>query len=511
MSLIRNLSFVSSGIFLSRILGFIRDIILANKLGSGLLADVFIVAFKLPNLFRRLFAEGAMNSVFVPIYSSLLSKGNKEDANNLANNILFILFLFMVTLTILMQYFMPEVINIIAPGFHDNKYKFDLTVNLAIILFPYLIIISLIALLSSILNSNNKFKITSMAPVLLNIGIIIGALLYSENDSNNIVYSISYMIILTSIIQLIIVLYACYKIKFKIRFRLLYIDNNVKDFFKKLLPSLIANSVVQLGVFIDTIIATYFVGAVSYLYYSDRLNQLPLAVIGTALTIVILPKLSKYFSNLDIKKGIDLQNKAINFAMMFTIPASTALILLNHEIIYTIFYGGKFTNTSVDNTSLALQIYAIALPAMVFSKILLSILFAIKAMNLAMKISFVCIVINITASIILSLSFGYIGIVIATTITNYINLIILSFILYRKGLFKLKKEFFINLSKYILSSIVMLIFLFLFLEFGVKEYIYSVFSLYRYIALLLLITVSLLIYFISLYILKVNYKSLINV
>ena len=280
---------------ISRLLGYLRDILIAIFLGTGILADVFFVAFRIPNTFRRLFSEGTFNAAFVPSYAAEMMKG-KAQSNKFANNIFNILSLGLFFLVLFVQILMPVFVSIIAPGFVDDIEKMELAINLTRITFPFLFFICLASFFSAILNSHNRFAAASAAPIILNI-ILIGILFFSKSLGDQLVFYLSYGVSLSGILQLIFLykfVSKFYSLKFNFKIE---INNKIKIFFKKLLPSIFASGVTQINILIGTIIASYQASAVSYLYYADRIYQINLAVAGIAIGVVVLPQLSKHIQS----------------------------------------------------------------------------------------------------------------------------------------------------------------------------------------------------------------------
>ncbi len=292
MNLIKSTGTFGFYTIISRLLGYLRDVLIAIFLGTSFLADVFFVAFRIPNTFRRLFAEGTFNAAFIPSYTSELTKG-KIKSNKLANEIFNLLFLGLFILVILAEIFMPVVVGFIAPGFIENSEKIDLAINLTRITFPFLFFVCLSSFFAAVLNSHNKFAVASAAPIILNL-ILIGVLLLGNHLGDEIVYYLSYGVSISGFIQLLF-LYRYVKNIYLVRFDFKFkISNKAKIFFKKLLPSIFSSGVTQINILVGTIIASFQASAVSYLYYADRIYQINLAIAGIAIGVVILPQLSKH-------------------------------------------------------------------------------------------------------------------------------------------------------------------------------------------------------------------------
>ena len=450
MNLIKSTSTFSFFTFISRILGYIRDFLIAITLGSGPLSDAFFVAFRIPNTFRRLFSEGTFNAAFVPSYSSELKK-SKNKANTFANQIFNILLLGLLAVVILIEIFMPLFIKAIAPGFSVNSDKFDLAIILTRITFPFLFFISLASFFSAILNSHNKFGITAAAPIILNIILII-ILLLDLGFGDQIVVQLSYGVSIGGFLQLFL-LFIFVKKKFTpiISFKL-NIDNKVKFFFKKLLPSIFSSGVTQINILIGTIIASFEVNAVSYLYYADRIYQINLAIAGIAIGTVLLPNLSKYITIKNIGKINLIQDKSIELSFFLSLPAMLALVVASEQITSSLFGYGSFDKISVINSSKALYYFAFGLPAFALIKILSAFLFARQNTKTPFYFSLVSVIINILISIVYFNKIGFIIIPIATTISSWINVFLLYFYLSSRKYFVFNQNLIFAILKISCSS-----------------------------------------------------------
>ena len=298
MNLVKSTGTFGFYTIISRLLGYLRDVLIAIFLGTGFIADAFFVAFRIPNTFRRLFAEGTFNAAFVPSYTSELVKG-KSKSNKFANQIFNLLFCGLLFLVLLVEIFMPAFVSIIAPGFVGDKEKIELATDLTRITFPFLMFVSLSSFFGAILNSHNKFAAASAAPIILNL-ILIGILLFGKYLNDDLTYYLSYGVSIAGFLQLVFLykfVRRFYLIELNFKFRL---NKKVKNFFTKLLPSIFSSGVTQVNILIGTIIASFQASAVSYLYYADRIYQINLAIAGIAIGVVILPQLSKHVY---LKKG----------------------------------------------------------------------------------------------------------------------------------------------------------------------------------------------------------------
>ena len=438
---------------ISRMLGYLRDILIAIFLGTGLLADAFFVAFRIPNTFRRLFSEGTFNAAFVPSYTSEMIKG-KNQSNKFANNIFNFLFLVLLFLTLIVQIFMPVFVSMIAPGFMGDIEKMEIAVNLTRITFPFLFFICLASFFSAILNSHNKFAAASAAPIILNI-ILILILIFSRSLGDQLVYYLSYGVSLSGILQFLF-LYKFvskhYSLKFNFKIK---IDNKVRIFFNKLLPSIFSSGVTQINILVGTIIASFQASAVSYLYYADRIYQINLAIAGIAIGVVILPQLSKHIQSKKKNKILLIQNKALELSLFLSLPASVALLIGSEQIISALFGYGSFNETSVTNSSLALYYFALGLPAFALIKIFSTFFFANNNTKVPFYLSLVSVILNILVSVYYFSEIGFIIIPIATTISSWFNAIILFLFLKNKNLFFFNEIFLIKFIKIIIASMFM--------------------------------------------------------
>ena len=455
MNLIKSTGTFGFFTIISRLLGYARDILIAIFLGAGPLADAFFVAFRIPNTFRRLFSEGAFNAAFVPSYSSLL--GNKKTSQKFANNIFTLLIIGLFFLILVIEIMMPLFVYLIAPGFKGDYQKMELVITLTRITFPFLMFICLASFFSAILNSHNKFAIASAAPIILNI-LLIGVLLFGKILNDQLVYYLSYAVTASGILQFIF-LYFFVKKHFSPKINLSFkIDNKIKLFFRKLLPSIFSSGVTQINILVGTIIASFQTSAVSYLYYADRIYQINLAIAGIAIGTVILPQLSKYVKKNKKEKINLIQNKALELSLFLSIPAAIALLVASEEIISSLFGYGSFDKLSVINSSKALFYFAIGLPAFSIIKVFSAFFFARHNTKIPFYISVVSVLLNVFISIIFFKEVGFIIVPIATTISSWCNAILLFIFLKIDNLLSFNLIFINRFIKILLASVLMGIF-----------------------------------------------------
>ena len=453
MNLIKSTGTFGFYTIISRLLGYLRDILIAIFLGTSFVADAFFVAFRIPNTFRRLFAEGTFNAAFVPSYTSQLIKG-KTKSTNFAGEIFNLLFLGLLFLVFVIELFMPTFVGLIAPGFINDAKKIELATDLTRITFPFLLFVSLASFFAAILNSHNKFAAASAAPIILNI-ILIGVLIFSKVLNDQLVYYLSYGVSIAGFLQLIF-LYKFVKKFYAIRLNFKFqFTKEVKTFFKKLLPSIFSSGVTQINILVGTIIASFQASAVSYLYYADRIYQINLAIAGIAIGVVILPQLSKYVHLKKKDKIVLIQNKALELSMFLSVPATIALLIGSQEIISALFGYGSFSEEGVSNSAKALHYFGYGLPAFALIKVFSSFFFANHDTKTPFYISFVSVILNIFISVYYFKDIGFIIIPIATSISSWFNAIILFIFLKNKNLFSFNNIFIIKFIKIILTSILM--------------------------------------------------------
>ena len=490
MNLIKSTGTFSFFTLISRLTGYLRDILIAIFLGAGPIADAFFVAFRFPNTFRRLFSEGTFNAAFVPSYSSELNK-SKKNSDLFANNIFNILFLSLLAIIFIIEIFMPLFVTLIAPGFRENPEKLEIAINLTRITFPFLLFVSLSSFFSAILNSHNKFGAASATPIILNIILII-VLLFGKFLSDKLIYYLAYAVTFAGIIQLIFLIffvkkYFVPKITFKIKK-----SKKIKLFFKKLLPSIFSSGVTQINILVGTIIASFQANAVSYLYYADRIYQINLAIAGIAIGTVLLPSLSKYVDSKNNTKIDFIQNKSLELSLFLSLPAAAALLIASKEITSALFGYGSFDLNSVNNSSQALFYFALGLPAFALIKVFSSFLFARHNTKTPFHFSIFSVLLNIFISIYFFNKIGFIIIPIATTISSWFNTLVLLFYLLKKNYFSFYKNFLIKFLNILFVSSFSSFIFYKLIQYFNEYLIYE--SEYKLLTIILLVIITFLIY-----------------
>jgi putative peptidoglycan lipid II flippase len=426
MSFLRAVATVSGLTLASRVFGFVRDVLAAAIMGAGPIADAFFVALRLPNFFRRMTAEGAFSVSFVPLFTRTLQQEGKETANEFANQAMAILLAALVPFCVLAIIFMPYVLHVLAPGFDDHGgERFDLAVTLTRITFFYLLFMSLSALVGGMLNALDKFAIFAVAPVLFNImqiALLLVAFLFPTPG-----HALAWGVLISGVLQLLWMMWSLRRHGWRLKLIAPVMTDKIRRLLRLMGPGMIGASAVQINLLVDTIIAsTLPIGAVSYLYYADRLNQLPLGLIGTAVGTALLPKLAQRIAAKDEGGSLYLFNRALEWTLLLTLPAAVALAMIAEPIIAVLFERGEFTPEATIATATALKAYALGLPAFVGVKVLSTALYAQEDTKTPVIITLVCAVVNIILCLILINYIAHTGIALATSIAGWLQLAILA-------------------------------------------------------------------------------------
>lgn len=481
---------------ISRLLGFFRDILIAAILGTGIIADAFFMAFKFPNIFRRLFAEGALSAAFIPIFSRKLTV-SKLNAKKFASETVSVLFWFLLILTTIAEIFMPYIIYMIAPGFMEDPEKLNLTITLTRIAFPYLLFMSLIALISGILNSIEKFTAAAALPIVLNMVLILFLIIILKINIPNTPLAAKYLIsgvFVSGLLQLLLIVYICKKTGYLPSIKIPKLTPGVKKFLFLGFPAVIAGGITQINLLIGSIIASFENGAISYLYYADRIYQLPLALIGITIGTILLPELSRNYKIKDFTKASFTQNRALGLALTMAIPAAFGMIVLSFDIIHVLFERMNFTSADTLSTSHALIAFSYGLPAFILIKILQSNFFAKENTLTPMWFALVSAIINIMLSIILFKKIGFVGIAVSTSISAWANTILLLLAISRAKDIIFDNKIKINFLLAIVCSSIMVGFLYFVKKniLVIEKYFYS--DLYSFLILSFYVLMGIIIY-----------------
>ena len=433
--LLKSTAIVSLMTFVSRISGLIRDVVMANILGPGALADAFFVAFRIPNFLRRIFAEGAFSQAFVPVFSELTVR-NTHEAKQFVNASAGILALSTLALSILGIIFAPAIVSVFAPGFIDDHEKFSVTVNSLRIMFPYLFFISLVAMSAGVLNTVNRFAVPAVTPVLLNICLIL-AMWFLLPILDNAAQALAVGVLIAGFVQLIFQFPSLIKEGY---FPIPTIDRNnksVKKVFGLMLPAIFSVSVAQVNMLVNTFLASFLVtGSVSWLYFSDRLMEFPVGVFGIALATVVLPSLSKENTTGTKESFSMMLDWALRWVIVIAVPATFALYLLSIPLLTTIFQYNAFTVDDVYMSSLALKAFAVGVCGFIFIKVLAPGYFARQDTKTPMQIGVIAVVVNVILSIILVKTMQHTGLALSISIAAWVNAILLYAVLIQRDIYR---------------------------------------------------------------------------
>lgn len=431
-----------------------RDILIANIVGTGMLADVFFAAFKLTNLLRKVLIEGSFFAAFIPSFSKIKEKYGMEEVKVFSRQMFSIAFYIMILILIIANIFMPEITKFMAPGFAGEK--LDMTVSLSYIIFWYFLAISLISILSGVLNGIHKFSYYAVVPIFMNIVMIVFILFFREHFKN-MAYCLAWAVVAGGVVQFVFIYLACVYEKFVVGISLptkkLW-NENTKASYKKMLPSIIGGGLTQINTMVDLILGSYIASGVSYLYYVDRIFFLPTSVIGTAISIVILPFISKQIAQNHIQGANHLIDEAIHLSSILVIPASFVLFLNAEMITSVIFARGAFNQNDVYYVSSMLQILAVALPFCVFNKITSTIFFSYSNTSTPMYITFFSVVVNVVISLCLMPYFGIFAITLGTAFSYFLSFLISFIILLVKNMLEIRRETAIFFGKIVIVSFI---------------------------------------------------------
>ena len=487
MSLLKSGLTVASGTALSRISGFARDILVAKFLGASDTADIWVAAFRFPNMFRRIIAEGAFNAAFLPVYSEVNKQSGQESADLFAGRILSRMTLVVGLGILLCQLFMPYLIYLIAPGYSEpltnwiltsidavinglsvpsfpalgQSTKISLTITMTIICLPYAGFMFFAAIQSAILNYHNKFIYASIVAVVLNVMLILG-LLGSYFFHYNPLFGLGWASFGAGLIQCLMLYWALHKAGLRLRFYKPVKDTYYKKFFSLFIPGMVSGGVTQINLLIGSIIASFTSGAMAYLYYADRVYQLPLSLIGVSLGIVLLPNLVKAFQNDDTKGITHLLSKALEFAAFSTLPAVFALVLIPQEIVAILFESGKFTAQDSHFTATILMIYGLGLPAFIAIKLLSPAYYARHDTKTPMKYAGLSILVDIIVALSLLPTMQFYAIPLAGITAGWFNALLLLRGLLKKQSLTIETVTYKIIAKIIICCVLMSAFLMIF-------------------------------------------------
>ncbi len=457
MSLLRSSAVVALFTLLSRIFGFLRDVIIANIMGAGPLTDAFFVAFRVPNFLRRMFAEGAFTAAFLPMFAGMIKVEGKEYALRFAGSAMTILTAILLVITAVAMIWMPEFLRAITPGFADKPELFNLTVTLTRITFPYLVFISLVSLLGGILNSYDRFAAVSFSPVLLNFGLILCLVVLQPPFVATHAHALAIGVQVSGLMQLGWLIYANHRYGTLPKLAWPELTPDVKKMLRAFVPVALGAGVGQINQLMDTIFATSLDTAVSYLYYADRVYELPLGVIGIAVATALLPMLSRH-----IRAGEKVEaNAAIEMALKFVsligLPAAAALVVIARPVVAAIYEHGQFNAVDSANVAPALVAFSCGLPAFLMVKVFVNCFFAATDTKTPVKIAILCVGINFVLNVTLIKIYAHVGLAASTSVAAWVNATLLGYFLYKRHIFRPTPEFKRYIAKILAAVAVMAI------------------------------------------------------
>ena len=443
MSLLRNSGTIGGLTLVSRVLGMVRDMLMARYVGAGLASDAFLIAFRIPNLFRALFAEGAFSAVFVPMFNRRMTEAEREKAASghaaaieFAGQVLSVLMPFLIVFTVIMMILAAPIVTAMTGGFPDGgPEKYALTVYMTRITLPYLALISIVSLLGGILNSFGRFWVNAAAPILLNI-CMIAALLFFRGDSQvETAISQSIAVTVSGMMQLAWLIISCRQSGVRLRIGLPRLSPGVKRMLALIGPAAIGQGAIQFNLLVSTSLAARFLpgSSISWLYYADRMNQLPLGILGIGIGTAILPTLSRQISADNKVAAQNTQNRALELSLFLALPAAVALAISATPLIRGVFEHGAFTAIDTAGTAGALAAFALGVPAYVLIKVLTPGFYAREDTRTPVRIALVSMLVNLIGNLVLIWKLGVIGLALSTAAAAWVNLLLLYYVLHRRG------------------------------------------------------------------------------
>jgi len=459
-SLLQSTGLVGIMTLLSRVFGLVRDVVVANFFGASAGADAFFVAFKIPNFFRRLFAEGAFSQAFIPVLSEYRSNKTEREVRLLANSVAGVLGSILFVVTFLAVMGAPWLTALFAPGFIEDAEKYNLASDMLRITFPYLFLISMTAFAGSILNSYGYFAIPAFTPVLLNL-VLISAAVWLTPMFSEPVMGLAWGVFIAGLVQLFFQFPFLLKMGLLPRPRLDYKHEGVRRIFKLMVPALFGVSVSQINLLLDTILASFLqTGSISWLYYSDRLAELPLGIFGIAIATVILPTLSRKYASGSDQAFSDTLDWALRIVLLMGLPAAVALIVLAEPLVTTLFYYGELTQHDVFMSAMSLRAYALGLLAFMLIKVLAPGYFSRQDMKTPVKVGIWAMCANMVFNLILIWPLQHTGLALATAISSWMNALWLLRGLIKKDVYHRSKGWGIFTLRIMLANIALVLLIF---------------------------------------------------
>lgn len=510
MKMIRSAIGVALYTIFSRATGFVRDILMANYIGTSIVMDALVIAIKVPSFLRRIFAEGAFNSSFIPIFSGLLVD-DKEKANNFLADVLSIMTFLLIAVVVIFEIIMPNFLSFIL---QNNSPEFiKLTINFSRVTFPFILLISLTALFSGVLNSFEKFTAAASSQVSGNCFIILIMLLSAPHELEQ-GQDVALAITGSGLVQLMWVIVPCYIYNIRPSLRIPTLTPNVRKFGRRMVPAALGAGVLQLNLLVDVYIATLLPdGTNAYLYYADRLYHLPISITGTAMGTVLLPLLSKLWRQNKSDEAQHCQNRAIEFSLLITLPAMIGLFFLSEDLVRVMFEHGKFDSTATRAVAYTVIGFSTGLPAYILAKIFNSSFFARQNTKTPIYVALGSMILNIALNILFMYftDLRHVGIALSTSISAWVSTLALMLILKSRHEMLFDKKLFLFFGKILLSSVMMFLALYFMYDY-IKDYVSVVNPLYiKVTGIIILVGVSLLVYIGVMWVLKgLKFKEYIS-
>jgi putative peptidoglycan lipid II flippase len=460
MSLLRGAFTVGGWTLVSRVLGFARDMVIARAIGIGWVADAWAVAFRFPNLFRRLLGEGALNSAFVPMYAKRLEGDGKPAADRLAEEIQSVMLPILFGISALAMLTMPWIMTVYAPGFSDDPAKFDLATTMTQIAFPYLMFMSMVALYSGVLNTHGRFSAATAVQSLLNITLLASAVvvgqLYDPAPGDPLWgLALAWGCAVAGALQFLFLIWMMGRAGIRLHLRMPRLSPDAKRMFVLMVPGIIAGGVSQISIFVSTVVATLQEGGPAILYYADRIYQFPLSIVGTAMGVVLLPTLARHLRGGREDLAHYWQNRGIELAMLLTLPAAVAVVIIATPVSIALFEGGAFDRTASTAVGHVLVVFGLGLPAFILNKVQTPAFFAREDTVTPMRFALITLAIDLALAVSLFFVLGIIGIAIGTVVAAWINCVLLGWTLNARGLFRLDPRTLDRLWRIAIASVAM--------------------------------------------------------
>ena len=425
MKLLKAMATIAGFTMISRVAGMARDMLTASYLGAGPVADAFFVALKLPNFFRRIAAEGAFSVSFIPIYSRTLAQESEDEAGKFSGQVFSLMTLILAVFSVVVMLAMPWIIHVIAPGFEGGTQRYTLAVVMTQMSFPYLMLMSLTALFGGMLNAHHKFGPFSAAPIIFNLSLI-GAMVFCSELFPTVGHAMALGVTVSGVLQLILMVFFVRKHKIVFHWQRPQLSDKTKSLFKLMGPGILSAGIFQVNLFVDMIVASLLsTGAISYLYYADRLNQLPLSMAGIAVGTALLPMLSKSLAADNKEESQDLFNRSLEFCFFVALPAAVALLIVPLPMVATLFQHGEFTAKDAQITAYTLMGYGVGLPAYIASKVFMTSFWAQQDTVTPVKISIITALTNTFLCLLFIGLLGVAGISLATGLTGWLQVYLL--------------------------------------------------------------------------------------